>query len=287
MEELLLDPLLVLEELDVVDHEHVVVAVPLLEAFDAPVAKRVDEVVHERLAGHVAHRQPARVVGDVVGDRLEQVRLAKAGSPVDEERVVRPRRRFGYSQSRRVRETVRRADDKEVERVLRVDADGRLARRLLRIRRRQRVVDDQPDDHAIATGSVSHRCSDEVQEVALDPLAGEVVRHREHERVTFLGRPHFAEPGSVRRVVQSPPEPTGDLIPQRPGGQLACFHASGVRLLGLTTEWSSIAPGWGPYNGWKSLGPLYKNHPISRDFLGNCEHHPQLWNVSVARRGNA
>ena len=78
MEELLLDPLLVLEELHVVDEQHVVVPVALLEALDAPVAQRVDEVVHERLARDVAHRQPARVLGDVVRDRLEQVGLAEA-----------------------------------------------------------------------------------------------------------------------------------------------------------------------------------------------------------------
>ena len=47
VEELLLDPLLVLEELDVVDEEDVVVAVALLEAVDALVAERVDEVVRE------------------------------------------------------------------------------------------------------------------------------------------------------------------------------------------------------------------------------------------------
>ena len=50
VEELLLDPLLLLEELHVVDQEHVVGAVALLEALDPLVAERVDEVVHERLA---------------------------------------------------------------------------------------------------------------------------------------------------------------------------------------------------------------------------------------------
>ncbi len=99
--------------------------------------------------------------------------------------------------------------------------------RLLGVGGCQRVVDYEPYDHAIATGGVSHRRADEVEEVALDPLAGEVVRHGEHERVTFFGGAHLAEPCAVRRVVESPPEPTGDLIPQRPGGQLACFHASG------------------------------------------------------------
>ena len=54
VEELLLDPLLVLEELHVVDQEDVVGAVALLEPLDALVAKAVDEVVHERLGGDVA-----------------------------------------------------------------------------------------------------------------------------------------------------------------------------------------------------------------------------------------
>jgi hypothetical protein len=45
VEELLLDPLLVLEELDVVHEENVVVAVALLERLDSLLANRVDEVV--------------------------------------------------------------------------------------------------------------------------------------------------------------------------------------------------------------------------------------------------
>ena len=54
VEELLLGPLLVLEELDVVDRAARRRAVALLEALDALVAQRVDELVRERLARHVA-----------------------------------------------------------------------------------------------------------------------------------------------------------------------------------------------------------------------------------------
>ena len=78
VEELLLDPLLVLEELDVVDQEQVVGAVALLEALDPLVAQRVDEVVHEGLARHVAHRELALVLADVLRDRLQEVGLAEA-----------------------------------------------------------------------------------------------------------------------------------------------------------------------------------------------------------------
>ena len=153
--------------------------------------------------------------------------MPRPGAAVDEERVVRPRRRLGDGESRGVREAVRRADDEQVERVLRVEADRGLALRLLLVGVHERVVDDEPD-RAIAPGGVAGGGTDEVEEVALDPLAGEVVRNGEHEGIPLLGRPDVAEPRAVRRVVQSAPEPTGDLIPQRPGGQLArLLHAWG------------------------------------------------------------
>ena len=94
VEELLLDPLLVLEELDVVDQEDVVVAVALLEPLDALVAQRVDEVVHERLARDVARREVAGVLGHA-GDGLEEMGLPQPGAAVDEERVVGLRGRLG------------------------------------------------------------------------------------------------------------------------------------------------------------------------------------------------
>jgi hypothetical protein len=132
MEELLLDPLLPFDELDVVHEEDVVVAVAPLEALDAGTAlsHRVDELVHEGLARHVSRRQATRVLADVVTDRLEEVRLSEARAAVDEERVVRLCRRLRHGQGGRVREAVRRSDDEEIERVLRVQLDlGALVRR--------------------------------------------------------------------------------------------------------------------------------------------------------------
>ena len=136
MEELLLDPLLVLEELHVVDHQDVVGAVALLEALDPLVAERVDEVVHEGLARHVADGELRGVLAHVLRDRLQEVGLAEAGAAVDEERVVRLRRRLGDGERGGVGEAVGRADDEGVEGVLRVEAAalgprlrcGRLAR---------------------------------------------------------------------------------------------------------------------------------------------------------------
>ena len=55
VEELLLEALLVLHELDVVDEQHVALAVAALEGGGGVGADGVDELVHERLGGHVAH----------------------------------------------------------------------------------------------------------------------------------------------------------------------------------------------------------------------------------------
>ena len=57
----------------------------------------------------------------VVPDRVQQVGLAQPGAAVDEQRVVRLRRRLGDRDRRGVGEPVGRADDERLERVLRVE----------------------------------------------------------------------------------------------------------------------------------------------------------------------
>src|ERR1700747_2427869 len=106
MEELPLEALLALEELDVVDEEDVVGAVPLLEPLDPLVAEGVDEVVDERLARDIADGRRGRGLRDVLRYRLEEVRLAKASPAVDEERVVRLRGRLCDGQRSCVREAI-------------------------------------------------------------------------------------------------------------------------------------------------------------------------------------
>ena len=115
VEELLLELLGALEELDVVDQEHVEVAVATLEARHRLGPDGVDELVHERLGGDVAHPLVAEHGAHVVADRVEQVGLAEPGGPVDEQRVVGPARALGDRQRGGVGEAVRRADDELVE----------------------------------------------------------------------------------------------------------------------------------------------------------------------------
>ncbi|MNW55056.1 hypothetical protein D3C74_326930 [compost metagenome] len=131
VEELLHRLFLALQELDVVDQEHVDVAVAPLERPGLALADRVDEVVRELLGVHVAHADVRVQVVRVVADRVQEVRLAEAGLPVDEEGVVGLGRRLGDRDSGSVREPVRRSDDERLEDVLRVQP-GRLGGRTLR-----------------------------------------------------------------------------------------------------------------------------------------------------------
>ena len=104
MEELLLETFLALDELDVVDEQHVALAVAPLERDRGVGADGVDELVHERLGRDVAHVAVREVLPHVVPDGVQQVGLAEARLAVDEQRVVGPARVFGHGAGRGVGE---------------------------------------------------------------------------------------------------------------------------------------------------------------------------------------
>ena len=73
----------------------------------------------------------------------------------------------------------------------------------------------------LPAGHVADRRVDQAEEVPLDPVAGEIVRDADDERVVRgIEAGGFAEPGAVRRVVEGPSEPTGDFAPQALRSQL-------------------------------------------------------------------
>ena len=129
VEELLLDAFLALDELDVVDEQHVDVAVAALEGDLAVIAQRVDEVVGEFLGGDVLDAHTGKQSLGVVTGRVQQVGLAEAGLAPDEERVVGAGGRLGDRQGGGMGEPVGGADDEGVEGVAPVEAD-RSCRRL-------------------------------------------------------------------------------------------------------------------------------------------------------------
>jgi hypothetical protein len=88
MEELFERGLFAAEELDVVDEQHVDLAVPAVEVGDLPLAlvgglQRLDEFVGEFLAGDVANLNRFVLDQRVVPDGVEQMRFAQPGAAVD------------------------------------------------------------------------------------------------------------------------------------------------------------------------------------------------------------
>ena len=193
MEELLLEPLLAFHELDVVDEQHVGVAVAALERRGRVGADGVDVLVQERLGRHVAHLVVGVVLVDVVPDGVQQVGLAQPGGAVDEERVVRPGRHFGHSQCCRERELVGCALHERVEQVVRVEAveqAGRVGRPdgrgvvLDGLALVGRVVPRLDVELQVAGTDFGERVTHERHVARVDPLPHDRVRHEQHEPVT-------------------------------------------------------------------------------------------------------
>ena len=124
VEELLLGPLLVGDELDVVDEEQVDPAVAGPELVDLALLDRGDELVGELLGRRVDDALARELGRHLVADGVHQVGLAEAHPAVQEERVVGVARALRHRQARRVGEAVGRADDEVRERVAGVDVAG-------------------------------------------------------------------------------------------------------------------------------------------------------------------
>ena len=150
VEELLLGLRLALQELDVVDEQDVGVAEARLEVVDVAGLQRRDELVREALGGRAAHAQAAAVVADVVADRVQQVGLAEAGRPVEEERVVGLAGQLGDGERGGVGEAVGVADDELVERELGM----KLALVAGRRRRRRRAAGERGGDRRVGRDDV-------------------------------------------------------------------------------------------------------------------------------------
>src|SRR5439155_21453363 len=78
-------------------------------------------------------------------------------------------------------------------------------------------LDALPDlelERAVAAEDVAHCRADEAEEVALDPIARELARHDEDERVAVEPETvDVTEPLAVRPVAERLFQPTGDPLP--------------------------------------------------------------------------
>src|SRR5205823_8560345 len=127
-------------------------------------------------------------------------------------------------------------------------------------------------------GRVAHGGADQPEEMALDPVACEVIRDREYELVVGqVEATHVVEPRAVGRLVESAPEPTRNLAPQAFRSQLDWgLHAAGRLLVGGSRERPSIAACRPALNGLFRLTPEASRGPKSARFPGRKTHSTPL-----------
>ncbi len=112
MEELFLRRLFAGEKLNVVDQQHVDLAIAIAKLRRAIVLQRDDELVGELLARDVDDVGSEVVLNDAMADRVHEVGLSQADAAVEKERIVGVRRGAGDGLRRGVGEPVGVADDK-------------------------------------------------------------------------------------------------------------------------------------------------------------------------------
>ena len=98
MEELFLGALLVRQELDVVDQQHIQRLVVVRELLDRVAAKGRHQILHELVGRDVADGRPWLARLDGIAHGLHQVGLAQTHTTVDEQRVVRTAWPVGHLQ---------------------------------------------------------------------------------------------------------------------------------------------------------------------------------------------
>ncbi len=167
-------------------------------------------------------------------DRVHQVRLAETDAAVDEQRVVRPRRRLRHRAAGRMRELVRRTDDEGVEGVAGSEPARRRPRRLVQARGRRRgpapataraagIGSSVTNGRRSPCRSTSASASLEDGRVVLgQPVPEERVRHPDAQRAAVVGH----EDGRLEPGVEAVPVDLGldagkDLVPD-----VAASHVS-------------------------------------------------------------
>src|ERR1700751_4907445 len=128
VKEFLLRSLLTTEKLNVVDQKNIGLPITLPEFYQITVLDRVDELVDEKLTGDVDHLHVFSFRPDELADGLHEMGLAQTDATVDEEGIVRTRRRLRDSETGCVRNFVIRAYDERFKSVSRIESGNCRAR---------------------------------------------------------------------------------------------------------------------------------------------------------------
>src|SRR5256885_164548 len=122
MKKFLLRPLFTAEKLNVVNQKNVGQAITFPEFYQITMLYRVDELVDEQLTRDVKHLHVFPFGPDELADGLHQMGLAQADASVNEQRIVRSRRRLRDGETGCVRDFIVRADDERFKRVPRIES---------------------------------------------------------------------------------------------------------------------------------------------------------------------
>ena len=188
VEELLLHRLLSRDELDVVDHQKIHIAVPLPEFDVFAGADRFDHVVGEHFARDVHNARRRIRFADGVPDRVHQMCFAESHAAVQEQRIVSLARRFDDRKRSRVCEIVRFTDDKGFERVFRIQHQG--IQRNLFGRRFNKIFplrgqDQKHADHIRLR--LLHGGTDVLEIILVDRVFYDLVRRFQNQNAVFHG----------------------------------------------------------------------------------------------------
>src|SRR5437764_53629 len=125
VKEFLLRSLLASEKLDVVNQEKISLAIALPEFDEITVLDRVDEFVDEQLTRDVEHLHVFSFRPHILPDGLHQMGFAQANAAVNEQWVVRARRRLRDGKTGGMRDFIVWADDERLECVSRIQSWNR------------------------------------------------------------------------------------------------------------------------------------------------------------------
>src|SRR5438067_12714005 len=89
VKKLLLNALFAREELDVINQQHIGLAVSFSETHQLIILNAVYVLISEFFRRKVTHARSLLVRGNLLSDRVEQMRLAQTVSAIKKERIVR------------------------------------------------------------------------------------------------------------------------------------------------------------------------------------------------------
>src|SRR5262249_14861300 len=122
VEKFLLRSLLTTEKLNVVNQKKVGLAITFPEFDQITVLDRVDELIDEQLTRDIDHLHVFPFRPDELADGLHEMGLAETDAAVNEQRIIRARRRLRDGKTGCMRNFVVWTDDERFERVPRIES---------------------------------------------------------------------------------------------------------------------------------------------------------------------